>query len=225
MGAFIELAARRGCEIATPLFAMANPSGPVGAAAYRTMSDSIVEAVAGGCDAILLDLHGAMVVEDCDDGEGELLRRVRAVAPRTPLAVTLDLHGNVSDAMVRHSDIIVGFKTYPHIDMYETGAHAGRLLFDMVDGRIRPVTTIARPRVLAQTLRQNTEIPGAMRDGVEFARALERGGALAATVFGGFYLADIPDAGMSVVIVADRDAAQAARWAEEIGRASGREGG
>src|SRR5262249_32256029 len=126
-----------------------------------------------------------------------------------------DLHGNVSDAMMRHADIIVGFKTYPHVDMYETGAHAGRLLLDLLDGRIRPVMAIARPNVLAQTLRQNTEIPGAMRDGVEFARSLERRGALAATVFGGFYLADIPDAGMSVVVVGDGDAAQAARWADE----------
>jgi len=226
MGAFIDCAERRGCELATPLFAMANPSGPVDAGAYGAMRDAIVDAVAAGCDAIMLDLHGALVTEDCDDGEGELLERVRAVAPRTPLAVALDLHGNVSDRMVRHADITVGFKTYPHVDMYQTGEHAGRLLFDMLDGRVRPVTAIARPGVLAQTLRQNTEIPGAMRDGVEFARSLERRGALAATVFGGFYLADIPDAGMSVVIVADRDAAQAARWAEdcsEILRARRRE--
>src|SRR5688572_17006289 len=215
MGAFIDLAERRGCTIDAPLFAMANPSGPVDAAAARALSDAIVQAVARGCDAIMLDLHGAMVTADSDDGEGDLLERIRAVAPRTPLALALDLHGNVSDRMVRNADIIVGFKTYPHVDMYETGAHAGRLLFDMLDGRIRPVTAIARPAVLAQTLRQNTEIPGAMRDGIECARALERRGALAATVFGGFFLADVPDAGMSVVVVADGDGAQAAQWAGE----------
>src|SRR6185503_8198702 len=147
MGAFIDLAERRGCAIDTPLCAMANPSGPVDAAAYRVMRDAIVEAVARGCDAIMLDLHGAMVVEDCDDGEGDLLERVRAVAPRTPLALALDLHGNVSERMVRCADIIVGFKTYPHVDMYETGVHAGRLLFDTLDGRIQPVTAVARPRV------------------------------------------------------------------------------
>jgi microcystin degradation protein MlrC len=215
MGAFIDVAERHGCDLVTPLCAMANPSGPVDRAAYRAMRDAIVESVAAGCDAILLDLHGAMVVEDCDDGEGDLLERVRSVAPRTPLALALDLHGNISDRMVRNADIVVGFKTYPHVDMYETGAHAGRLLFEMLDGRIRPVTAIARPGVLAQTLRQNTEIPGAMRDGVECARALERRGALAATVFGGFFLADVPDAGMSVVVVADRDGGRAQRWAEE----------
>ncbi len=215
MGAFIDMAERKGCEIATPLFAMANPSGAVDATAYRVMCDAIVDAIEAGCDAILLDLHGAMVVEDNGDGEGALLERIRAVAPQTPLAVALDLHGNISDRMIRNADIVVGFKTYPHIDMYDTGAHAARLLFDMLAGRIRPVVAIARPGVLAQTLCQNTEIPGAMRDGVEFARGLERHGALAATVFGGFYLADIEDAGMSVVVVADRDAEKAQLWAEE----------
>ncbi len=215
MGAFIDAAESRGCVMQTPLFAMANPSGPVHASAYRVMCDAIVEAIAGGCDAILLDLHGAMVVEDNDDGEGGLLERIRAVAPATPLALALDLHGNVTDTMVRLADIVVGFKTYPHVDMYDTGAHAARLLFAMLDGKIKPVVAIARPGVLAQTLCQNTEIPGAMRDGVEFARGIERRGALAATVFGGFYLADIEAAGMSVVVVADRDVEQAARWAEE----------
>jgi microcystin degradation protein MlrC len=215
MGAFIDMAERKGWALETPLCAMANPSGPVEASAYRAMCDAIVDAVGAGCDAIMLDLHGAMVVANDDDGEGALLERIRAIAPAAPLALALDLHGNVSDRMVELADIVVGFKTYPHIDMYDTGAHAARLLADMVDGKIRPVTAVARPGVLAQTLCQNTEIPGAMRDGVEFARALERKGALAATVFGGFYLADIADAGMSVVVVADRDRGQAERWAQD----------
>ena len=215
MGAFIALAEARGCAVVTPLFAMANPSGPVDADAFETMCGAIVGAVAAGCDAILLDLHGAMVAEGVDDGEGELLARIRAVAPRTPLAVALDLHGNLSDRMVALADVVVGFKTYPHVDMMETGAHAGRLLFDMIDTGRRPALAIARPGVLAQTLRQNTEIPGAMRDLVEAARACEREGALAASVFGGFFLADIPDAGMSVVVAADT-AARAQAWAERI---------
>ncbi|MEO7729067.1 MAG: M81 family metallopeptidase [Burkholderiales bacterium] len=215
MGAFIDRAERRHCTLVTPLFAMANPSGPVDAQAYRVMCDVIVAAIAQGCDAIMLDLHGAMVVEGGIDGEGGLLERVREVAPHTPLALALDLHGNVSERMVRLADIVVGFKTYPHVDMYDTGAHAARLLFDMLDGKTKPVVALARPGVLAQTLCQNTELPGAMRDGVEFAHGLERHGALAATVFGGFYLADVADAGMSVVVVMNGDHAKAQRAADE----------
>ncbi len=78
----------------------------------------------------MLDLHGAMVAENAEDGEGVLLERIRKIAPRTPLCVALDLHGNVTGKMVANADIMVSFKTYPHIDMYETGEHAGRLLFD-----------------------------------------------------------------------------------------------
>src|SRR6185295_1722899 len=123
-------------------------------------------AVAGGGDAILLDLHGAMVTRSFDDGEGELLRRIRAVAPATPLAVALDLHGNITQPMIDHADILVGFKTYPHIDMYETGAHAARLLFAWVDGASRPALARVQLPLLCHTLRSATG-DGAMQRAVE----------------------------------------------------------
>src|SRR3546814_3933632 len=89
MAAFIDLAEARGAELATPVSGWAYPSGPVAAEAYDDMCGRIV-AAAPGCDAILLDLHGAMVAEHCDDGEGELLRRVRAAAPGVPIGVALE---------------------------------------------------------------------------------------------------------------------------------------
>lgn len=203
MGAMLAAAEARGCEIVTPLAGMAYPSAPAEAAAYTAMCDAICAAVAAGCDAILLDLHGAMVAENSIDGEGDLLERIRAIAPRTPLAVALDLHANVSAKMVASADIIVGYKTYPHIDMYETGAHAARLLFDWQDGRIEPVMTLAQPGILAQTLAMNTS-EGAMKAALDGAREREKdAGILACSVFGGFPQADTPDAGMSVVVVAD----------------------
>src|SRR5690606_15057266 len=85
MGAFIELAEAAGAELVTPLSATANPSGPVDAEAYRSMCQRIVDA-APGCDAMMLDLHGAMVVQDSDDGEGDLLERLRTLCPDTPIA-------------------------------------------------------------------------------------------------------------------------------------------
>jgi microcystin degradation protein MlrC len=99
--------------------------------------------------------------------------------------------------------------------MYETGAHAARLLFDAVEGRTHPVTAWAQVPLLSHTLMSGTEAAGAMRRAVERARALEAGGLLAASVFAGFSLADIRDAGMSVVVVADGDqtAAQRAAYA------------
>jgi microcystin degradation protein MlrC len=84
-------------------------------------------------DGVYLDLHGAMVSERYDDGEGELLRRVReAVGPRVPIAASLDLHANVTRAMVERADALVAYRTYPHVDMADTGARAARLLDQML---------------------------------------------------------------------------------------------
>ena len=97
MAAFIDMAQAIGATLVTPLSATANPSGPVQAQAYNELTACIVYA-ASGCDAILLDLHGAMVAENSADGEGDLLARVRAAAPGVPIGVALDLHGNVAAA-------------------------------------------------------------------------------------------------------------------------------
>ncbi|UCG97173.1 MAG: M81 family metallopeptidase [Burkholderiales bacterium] len=224
LGAFIDMAQARGDEIAVAVNATANPSGIVDGAAYERLAGSIVEAVRGGCDAILLDLHGAMVAEVADDGEGELLRRIRAVAADVPLAVALDLHGNITEAMVDAADVLVGFKTYPHVDMYDTGVHAARLLFGWLDGGPRPRVAWAQPPLLSHTLRSATG-EGAMQRAVQRARQMEAEGLLAATVFAGFSLADIRDAGVSIVTVGrdQREAQQAADrlarqvWAERDG--------
>jgi microcystin degradation protein MlrC len=214
LGAFIDACEARGARIEVAVNATANPSGRVDASAFETLAAAIADAVGGGCDAILLDLHGAMVTTAHDDGEGELLRRLRAIAPQVPLAVALDLHGNITQAMIDCADVIVGFKTYPHVDMYETGAHAARLLFDWLDGGPRPSIAWAQPPLLSHTLRSATG-EGAMQRAVERARAMEAAGLLAATVFAGFSLADIRDAGMSVVTVG-RTSAEAQRAANEL---------
>jgi microcystin degradation protein MlrC len=216
LGAFIEAAQARGDRLTVAVNATANPSGRVDDDAYERLAGAIVDAARAGCDAILLDLHGAMVTQSIDDGEGELLRRLRAAAPATPIAVALDLHGNITQAMIDHADIIVGFKTYPHVDMFEAGAHAARLLFAMVDSGRKPALAWARPPLLSHTLRSATG-EGAMQRAVERARRMEAEGVLAATVFAGFSLADIADAGMSAVVVArTRDEAQ--RAADELAR-------
>jgi microcystin degradation protein MlrC len=216
MAAFIDLARKERAEIITPVAAWAYPSGPVDAAAYDRICRLVCDAVREGCDAVFLDLHGAMVVAaGMDDGEGTLLERIRAIAPHVPIAVSLDLHANVTDRMVRNCTVIAGYKTYPHVDGYESGELAGRILWRKLKGEIEPVMAWGNRPLLAHTLRQNTsESP--MRDFVDAARAAERQGMLAATAFGGFQLADIPEAGISAVVVADRDRAAAQRACDAI---------
>jgi len=197
MAAFIDLAEGLGAELVTPVSAMAYPSGPVHAAAYDALTQRIVDA-AVGCDAALLDLHGAMVAHNSPDGEGDLLARVRAALPQTPIGVALDLHGNVTEKMVANADVMVGFKTYPHVDMYETGAHAGRLLLAMLAGQARYRVCWQRLPLMSHTLRSTT-LDGPMRDAVQSACEMEQAGLPAVTVFGGFSLADIAAPCMSVV--------------------------
>ncbi len=214
MSAFIDAAECEHAQYVTPVSASANPSGPVAAAAYDTICNAIVEA-AQGCDAVLLDLHGAMVAENSADGEGDLLARVRAALPDAPIGVALDLHGNVTQKMIDNADVIVSFKTYPHVDMYETGAHAARLLFDLIHQRARPVIAWCQPPLLTHTLRSATA-EGAMKRAVDAARAAEAGGMLAVSVLSGFSLADIAAPCISVVVVGDGDHAAADRAAQRI---------
>lgn len=204
LGAFYNYALQKNAEIIVPLAATANPSGVVEDDAFETMAKAITDAAAQGCDAILLDLHGAMVTRSYDDGEGELLKRVRRVAPDTPIGVALDLHGNITQQMLDHCDCIVGFKTYPHIDMYATGEHVTRIMEMMLRDGIRPKQVWQHPPMLAATLKMNTNQDCAMTDMINLAREAEkRAGVYAVTFFGGFAIADLKETGVSVVVVAE----------------------
>ena len=220
MGAFLDIvAALPDVVIVTPVAAMANPSGTVQSEAYDAVCAAILHAVEAGCDAVLLDLHGAMVAAQADDGEGTLLAQIRCIAPHVPLCVALDLHGNVTQAMIDYSDIIVGFKTYPHVDMYETGAHAGRLLVALLEQRIAPVIAWRQLPLLSHTLMSNTTTASAMQRAVAAAcRAETEPGILAVSVMAGFSLADVDAAGMSVVVVGDGDPAHADAVAARLAR-------
>jgi microcystin degradation protein MlrC len=145
-----------------------------------------------------------MVSETTDDGEGTLLERLRALRPDLPIAVTLDLHCNLTQRMVDNCTALIGYKTYPHVDMYEVAEQVGRIVLDAVDGTVAPVMRWARPPLLSQTLRQGTD-DEPMKGLIAEARRLEAEapGCLAATLFGGFPLADIADAGTSAILVAD----------------------
>ena len=215
VAAYLGLARGAGAEVVTPIAAEAMPSGRVEKDAYEYMAGRIVEA-ASGCDGALLDLHGAMVAEHVDDGEGELLARIRATAPGLPIAVTCDLHCNLTERMVRNSTALIGYKSYPHVDMYEVATQVGQVVLDAMHGRARPTMAWGNVPLLSQTLRQGTDDPP-MRELIAAARAAEREpGIRAATVFGGFALADIRDAGTSAVVVADGDAAGAERVRDRL---------
>src|SRR5204862_2300838 len=131
LAGFVEAAEAQGWEMVPTISCGASPCAHVTRDAYERIVKVLVEGVnaAGKLDAVYLDLHGAMVTEHLDDGEGEILRRVREVIGKDlPLVVSLDLHANVTPEMVEHADALVAYRTYPHVDMAETGRAAARHL-------------------------------------------------------------------------------------------------
>ena len=215
IAAFIDLAEAAGADYTVAIAAAASPSGPVHDAAFETMASRICAAVAQGCDAVLLDLHGAMVTQTYDDGEGELLRRIRAIAPTVPIGVALDMHTNLYDAMGTQSTVIAGYHTYPHIDVYETGQRAGRAVLAMLAGQAKPTMAWGRAPMLPHVMRQGTD-DSPNKELQARCRAIEAEGALCASLFVGFPNADIEFAGLSVVVVTDNNQAQAERWRDEL---------
>jgi microcystin degradation protein MlrC len=206
LGGFLNVAHELGAEIIVPLAAGAHPSGRVEKAAYEDMCGAIVGAIRTGCDAVFLALHGAMVAEHLDDGEGELLRRIRAVAPRLPIAVGLDFHSHMTAPMIENATVVTGYRTYPHVDMGETGQRAARTLVRALDGEVEPVMVWgSRPMMTSTLVHAPSRQP--MKDIMDMAIAAETSGAvLNASVFGGFPHADIPHISCSAVIVCDRHA-------------------
>src|SRR5262249_6718240 len=130
----------RGWALVPTIACAASPSAHVTRDAFERIVKVMVEgiATAGPLDAVYLDLHGAMVTEHLDDGEGEILDRVRKViGPDLPLVVTLDWHANVTPAMVDHADALIAYRTYPHVDMAATGRAAAKHLALLLDTKQR----------------------------------------------------------------------------------------
>jgi microcystin degradation protein MlrC len=126
-----------GHDLVPLVWAAATPSAHVAKDAYERIAGMLLDDLTaqGPFDAVYLDLHGAMVTEHFEDGEGELLRRVRAaVGPHVPVVASLDLHANLTPEMIQYSDAMVAYRTYPHVDMAATGARAARLLQRFLDG-------------------------------------------------------------------------------------------
>jgi microcystin degradation protein MlrC len=215
IAAFIELAEAAGADYRVPIAASAWPSGPVDDAAYEYICGRIGDAVAQGCDGVLLDLHGAMVTQTFEDGEGELLRRLRAINPTVPIAVALDMHTNLYDAMSAHATVIAGYQTYPHVDVYETGLRAGKALFALLAGQATPTMAAGRAPMLPHVMRQGSD-DSPNRELQARCREMEAQGALCASLFVGFPNADIEFAGLSAVVVTDNNPALARQWCDEL---------
>lgn len=219
LAGFMDVAEPAGWDVVHAISAHAVPGGQVTRAAYDHIADAILAAARANrdrLDGVLLGLHGAMVPEFCDDGEGRLLGLLREeLGAEIPIAVTLDLHAMVSEEMVRDAQIFVSYKTYPHIDMREVGAHAARILDQTMKGEVAPRTMRAHVPMLDEANSGRTDIPEtwALYDR---ARAAEGEGLLAVSVNAGFTGADVSCAGVTVLATYDTRDPDAALEAGQV---------
>jgi len=219
LAGFVDAAGEHALELVPLLAVWITPAGVVTSEAYEALVGELVERLqaAGPVDAVLLSLHGAMVAEHVRDADGELLRRVRAVVGvSVPVVAVLDLHANISPLMVEQADLLIGYHTYPHVDQRERGRQAGALLTQLLRRAVRPTPALVKPPLLPPSQRMTTDRPP-MRLLVERAAALEHEpGVLDVTIAGGFPPADVPEAGLSVLVTTDDDPALAERLAQEL---------
>jgi microcystin degradation protein MlrC len=168
-------------------------------------------------DACYFALHGAMAAEQEDDPEGYLLAEARQIlGEQVPFVVSLDLHGILTDRMLQHSDAVVVYHTYPHVDFFSTGARAARLLLRIADGEVKPVTATVRVPALVRGDELITET-GRIRHVIEAAKAIEASpGGLSAGMFWGNPFTDVRDLRSNSLVVTDGDPERAAREAERL---------
>jgi microcystin degradation protein MlrC len=223
IGGMVDAAEKLGWQITPTIFASATPSGKVTAEAYEQIAGEIVDGIRETLpvDGVLLPLHGAMVAEEYDDGEGELLRRVRqVVGPDVPVVTVLDFHATLTAAIAQHSDIVIGYETYPHIDPYDRGLESVELMEKLIAGEITPVRTLRQVPMLTPLPPQFTWGETPMNDLMSLSLEIEKEpGILCIMLAGGFVYSDIHDSGVSVLVTADGDQAKADDAADRLARA------
>jgi len=201
---FIKQAETEGHDLVPLLWCSASPSGPLTDDAFETITGMMLDDIkaAGPVDALYLDLHGAMVCESFDDGEAELLSRIRRqIGLDLPIVVSLDLHANISQAMVDHVSALVSYRTYSHVDMSDTGARAARMLGCILE-HPGPVARHFRQLPFLIPLPWQCSLAEPSRSIYRYLRDLEKdaGDTILALSFApGFPLADVADCGPSVI--------------------------
>ncbi len=221
MGAAVDFLERRSDFEGTFLrCAAASPAGPLADGLFEDIRDDIVAGLAAGTwDGVYLSLHGALLAAGVTGPDAALLRAVRGAIGDVPLAASFDLHANLDPAVIDLVDVAVGYKTYPHTDMYDTGAKALGLLAETVAGRIAPVGALARTGVVLPSFNMRTG-DGPMAEVAGIAHEIEaRGGLLDVSAFGGFAYGDVAYGGASAMAFADGTLEAARDGAARVARA------
>ena len=219
-GALSVFDASDNAELVPAYAASANTSGGVLAdESFNQLSDEFLNSLAGSgrIDAAYFSLHGAMQAENENDPEGYLLQEARRIlGEEIPFVVSLDLHGILTDRMLEHSDAVVAYHTYPHVDFFETGARAANLLLKIISGQIRPVTARVKIPALVRGDELVTET-GSISECIRLAQEIEAyETGLSAGVMWGNPFTDVPELRTNSFAVMDGDETAAAEHAVDL---------
>lgn len=220
IGAFLDCFEGKDEYRLIPVIAFnAQPGGIVAQTVFDTAIEKLTEALdkEGPFDGLLLALHGAMVVEHAQDGEGTLLKALRdKIGSEVPIIASLDLHTNLTKAMVDHATALFPYDYYPHTDTYDAAMRAAVCMCDTLEGKVKPVMKYCKLDMLMPYM--PTALP-VMKKHVEKAQSLRNSGNMInVNICHGFFAADIYEQGVAVVAVANGDGDLAQKTADEIGR-------
>lgn len=222
-GGFLEGAEQLGFEPVPLLRAAAFPGGVICRQDYEELKAEflellrVAEAADGPVDGALLDLHGAMVVDGIPDGDGDFVAAVREyLGPDRPIMITQDLHGNHTPLRVQSCNALIGFDTFPHVDMAERGREAAELIVRTIRGEIAPAMVLKQLPMFWTTTCQVTARPPMIEVMQRVHELEQRDGILSVTIATGFPWADVPDVGASIIVVADGDRGKAQAAADEL---------
>ena len=221
-GGFATGAERNGFELCPVISVWATPSGLIPADTINYLGECLVRGLKdaltnGGLNGVLLALHGAMVTAVDSDGDGHLLELARrTVGPDVPIVATLDLHANISERMVAAADVLIGYDTYPHVDMADRADEACDVMRRLLTEDLSPTSYLATPPMLPTSQRMPTN-QEPMRSLIALAHDAERDPRiLNVTVAGGFPPADVPEAGLRVLATTTGDTGLAKSIARSI---------
>ena len=219
VGGFADGCKKHGFELVSTVYAVAQPSGPTPRDIFDEILNELLARMgaSAGVKGVLLDLHGAMVAEGVDDGEGHILAAVRDhFGPNIPIVAQLDIHSNMSQRMVDMADVIIGHETYPEIDQGDRGRECVDVLNRILTQGLKPTMALSRIP-LVWGMNQVTAHPP-MRQAIEYLHEIEsRPGVVCGSIATCFPLADVPHLGASTYIVTDNDQELAQQYADELG--------
>lgn len=168
-------------------------------------------------DGVYIANHGAMTTTECRDPDGEIFAMVRAlVGAKVPIVATLDLHGNVSQQMVEHTDVIVAYLTNPHVDMVERGAEAARWLLELWSG-MKPHTSLVRLPLVPPTVTLRTE-SGPYGELIAYGQSQLHAGIVNVSILGGFAFSDTEKNGLAIIVTSRTSPEAAHALAQDIAR-------